>query len=296
MRVPFNLKQCFQQPVLMVRIKGGHANQIIQYYVAWALAKKTNRQLVLDTTYLLKPSQRALSDLLQAQQVHPILAKKTVWLTLCKAAARRYGDDLALDQLATDSKHLVYLNGYFQDQRFTQLIDCEQALQDLCAVVDSKTLATYERLQQQSPLCMHIRRGDYLKPNVRQVHGVCSRDYFLQAFAWFQSQPEVIFDQVLAFTNTESEARAWVQEHLQPTTGLKLMQPIAGDLDDLLLMAACRYHIISNSSFSWLASLLCARSDKITLSPNQWFLDPKLQDQMLLHQHQRWLSQAKQLI
>jgi hypothetical protein len=46
--------------------------------------------------------------------------------------------------------------------------------------------------------------------------------------------------------------------------------------EDLALMAACRGHIVANSTFSWWGAWLDPHPDKLVIAPRQWFALPLL--------------------
>ena len=71
-----------------------------------------------------------------------------------------------------------------------------------------------------------------------------------------------------------SDDLAWCKQHLKG-------QAIAYSegrtaIQDMHLMSACSHNIISNSTFSWWAAWLNARTDKCVVAPRIWF-NPELQ-------------------
>ncbi len=42
-------------------------------------------------------------------------------------------------------------------------------------------------------------------------------------------------------------------------------------IDDLRLMAACRHHVIANSSLSWWGAWLAQHSNQVVIAPQPWF-------------------------
>ena len=57
--------------------------------------------------------------------------------------------------------------------------------------------------------------------------------------------------------------------------------------EDLRLMAACRHHILANSSFSWWGAWLNPSPDKIVVAPHPWFRDPAMDESTIVPE--RWL-------
>jgi hypothetical protein len=97
---------------------------------------------------------------------------------------------------------------------------------------------------------VHVRCGDYGS----DYHPICSREYYREAFALVPG-PYIIFSD-------------------DPMKATKIVH--RGDLfqsgttrSDFKQMAACRRHIIANSTFSWWGAWL-AESEQV-VAPRQWF-------------------------
>lgn len=119
------------------------------------------------------------------------------------------------------------------------------------------------------PVAVHVRRGDRLtEPHLAAALGTCTDEYYATALAttarlvtnpWY-----VIF----------SDDTAWVQEHWAGE-GRTVTAPPPGTpaVDDLMLMSACKHHVIANSCFSWWAAWLGKHDDQVVIGPRPFFAD-----------------------
>jgi hypothetical protein len=111
-----------------------------------------------------------------------------------------------------------------------------------------KTLAPWvERLDPDSASAVHVRRGDYAE--TWRGHGMLEADFYLAN--WPKGR-------VLVF----SDEPDWCRENL-PGQVVHV-----GDWIDWHLMAMCREHLISNSTFAWWAAWA---SGGRTSYPTPWF-------------------------
>jgi hypothetical protein len=98
-------------------------------------------------------------------------------------------------------------------------------------------------------------------------HGTSSLDYYQAAVKHIQSvEPN---GRIFVF----SDDVKWAKENLRlslPTYFVDINPPNKGYLD-LCLMAACRHHIIANSTFSWWGAWLAENQKQIVIAPKQWF-------------------------
>ena len=133
---------------------------------------------------------------------------------------------------------------------------------------------------------IHIRRGDYVADAVtNQTHGTCDLSYYYDAVRLI-AQKRGVAPELYIFSDSPDWAKAnWNLEGFPVhfITG-NYSGSYDGNKDsiDLLLMSSCRDHVIANSTFSWWAAWLDARSDKIVIAPKRWFKDPKFDDKDII--------------
>lgn len=134
-------------------------------------------------------------------------------------------------------------------------------------VLNEASAILLREIKSSNSVSVHIRRGDYLKGNNEFMYGgICTVSYYKQAmelmgkllpdpplFVFFTDDPEWVRttfnldNACLADWNHKSES--W---------------------QDMCLMAACKHHIIANSSFSWWGAWLGGYPDKKVIAPETW--------------------------
>jgi hypothetical protein len=76
-----------------------------------------------------------------------------------------------------------------------------------------------------------------------------------------------------------SDDLPWARENLpapRPATFVDANTQKAAH-EDLRLMAACRHHILANSSFSWWGAWLGAQEGALNIAPRYWMMRPDTQ-------------------
>lgn len=138
-------------------------------------------------------------------------------------------------------------------------------------------------------ISMHFRLGDYKKNP--ECHPILSKEYYFNALNIIKQKnsenanseeriteeriTEDINYKVLYFCEAEDnetvlEKINYLKMIFEDTTFIKVDDTIP-DWKQLLLMSNCDYNIIANSSFSWWASYMNTKSDKIVCYPSIWF-------------------------
>ena len=118
------------------------------------------------------------------------------------------------------------------------------------------------------PVCVHLRRGDYQKPE-NAILQVCTPDYYARAVAAVRDEHP---DAALFVFSDDID---WAREHLD-TAGLPaVFLPRGEAVADLAFMQLCHGFVLSNSTYSWWAQYLAPAPDKQTWAPDKWYAHTK---------------------
>jgi hypothetical protein len=127
---------------------------------------------------------------------------------------------------------------------------------------------TRNQIIQESPIVIHVRRGDYLSPTNSKI-GTLSKRYYLDALMKLESDGLrkkrlwIFSDDVPSvqeeFGEIEGYDTKWVQPPSESTSA-----------ESMILMGLGSGIIVSNSTFSWWAARL--GSAKRVVAPDKWFL------------------------
>jgi len=115
---------------------------------------------------------------------------------------------------------------------------------------------------------LHIRRGDYVSNrSTLEIHGVLGIDYYVRALNLMEEK--VKEPQIFVF----SDDIPWARDNLKTNLPLQFIDHngVEKNYEDLRLMSNCKNHIIANSSFSWWGAWLSSNSEKIVITPMNWF-------------------------
>jgi hypothetical protein len=108
-------------------------------------------------------------------------------------------------------------------------------------------------------ISIHVRRGNYLYyPN---IHPQQSMDYYNTAISMLPTDLKILIF---------SDDIPWCRENF---IGDKFVFIDEIDYISLYVMSKMKYHIITNSSFSWWGAWLSVYDDKIVIAPKKWLGD-----------------------
>lgn len=124
---------------------------------------------------------------------------------------------------------------------------------------------------------IHIRRGDYLKAT--EFHSeLWLSTYYEQALKEIPRGKYLVFCMDRQNPDQDESDRDWCRENLPELLGEYKrdweLAPIHEDeVEDMNLMAQCKYLIGANSSFSWMAAFIGEHEKVVFPAEQSWFVD-----------------------
>ncbi len=273
--------------MIISRLNGGLGNQMFQYAAGRALALRHGVDLVLDARIYNRQTQFGFGlDVFNVANVQspgsPMPPdRKTnpfaylIWrgFKLKPVIFRERG--LAFNEGFASLGSDVYLSGYWQSERYFN--EHEARIREEFRIIrppDALNRKMLEKIAQVPAVSIHVRRGDYVNDaRTNTTHGTCSLDYYRQGLLRIADHKE-IDPVVFAFSDDPD----WVRQNLDIPFELVLVDhnDSTRGHEDMRLMAACRHHVIANSSFSWWGAWLNPSREKMVIAPKRWFADPDL--------------------
>ncbi|MBC7409534.1 MAG: alpha-1,2-fucosyltransferase [Arcicella sp.] len=276
--------------IIIIQLQGGLGNQMFQYAFARILAKRNSVTLKLDRSFFdtlsnvqeftqrnfelgifknvcTQASSKEIIKLTRLSFINKIKKKLGVYYK-----SNIYSEPyLDFQSEALSIKAPVYIKGYFQSYKYFE--NQEDLIREtFCFPVGSledRNKALLSKLQSETTISVHIRRGDYVtNSKTQQFHGNCSLEYYSKAIALLASKTKKF---TLVFFSEDSQ---WVKEQFGNLQYSKLFIDYNTEENswiDMFLMSSCSHNIIANSSFSWWAAYLNKQNDKIVIAPKKWY-------------------------
>lgn len=266
--------------MIITKLQGGLGNQMFQYAVAFGYGRKIH----LDFSFLEKHNTSnaqftkrdfelslfpklkyrlftpQLRQVLFSSQKRYRIIRKVMGIKL-NIVKQKENEFLKIDK----NKHM-YFDGFFQSEKY--FIQKRKDLLEAYTFpdLDQKNNRTKEEiLKTPNAVSIHIRRGDYLKEEVKKYHGVLDQKYYDDAIELIKKK--YANTHFYVFSDDEEYAES-LYGHLDNFSIIKENSKEAWK--DMALMTYCKHHIIANSSFSWWGAWLSTR-DGLKIAPKNWF-------------------------
>lgn len=264
-----------------VILRGGLGNQLFQWALALELQHR-GRPVVLDT-------RRTRSERGLAIQLVDNTIPRSTWPSLgwrvrgllpfdMTAMGYRLVEEPSFrfwpGALEEALPQRVLLHGYWQSQCYFSSVHqtVRQRVSEAARqALTERGLGLLREIQStEHPVSVHLRRGDFVtNPVAAGYHGILTDDYYTTALDRMRAggaQRFYIFSDDIAEANRLFRSADCVV----------VPHAVADDpLGELELMAACRAHILANSSFSWWGAWLDTRSGPV-IAPRRWFTDARI--------------------
>lgn len=267
---------------MKVKIIGGLGNQMFQYATAFAIAKRTNQNLVVDisdaVSYKTHPLRLTALSCSCEYEYKSNYFEKYIYSTIIPYSIRKLifcrhyiENGLSYDDTIDTKSINKKIIGYFQTEKYFKEFRGEL----ISEFKPREAFSEYQSeilnlIKQQSCCSIHIRRGDYISNvSANNTHGVCNSEYFKKAIKYLENSGVVKPGIALFVFSDDIE---WCKENISfPYKTIF----VKGDEEkvelDMWLMSFCDHNIISNSSFSWWGAWLNENAEKYVIAPSQWF-------------------------
>ena len=114
------------------------------------------------------------------------------------------------------------------------------------------------------PAAVHLRRGDYCRPE-NEILQVCTPAYYARAAAAVKAAHP---DATLFVFSDDVD---WAKQNLNTADLPAVFAPRGSAVGDMALMEQCRGFVLSNSTYSGWAQYLAKAADKLVLAPEKWY-------------------------
>lgn len=265
----------------VVELKGGLGNQLFQWSLAAAL-RREGHSVELDP----RPVSSGVRRLCITGLDEEVRLSSTSSIGI--AASRRLGLPRTISGYRRIIEpHYHYwphvfslqgrcrLEGYWQSPRyFDQIADYVRVRITAFSerLLTDEGRALLERIKHdEGAVSVHVRRGDYVTDVAAAAHiGFVGLGYYSRA-------REEMYKRGGGAQYIFSDDLPWVQRHLAgPNTCFVPRSATVAAGGELVLMAACRGHIVANSSFSWWGAWLNSEPSLGVTVPAPWFRDESI--------------------
>ncbi len=273
-----------------VETVGGLGNQLFIYSVGVELSRRLGCPLYVDTTWFKQNVDRSFSlDSFAGLfiEVSSGAKRRKRRVRVDSLLGRVKNNDLIGElsfstsrgyvekEFYFDSKVLslpvgTRLRGYFQSWKYFE----ESAAQIRGELHSIRSPSTWFLEQaatgatQEDWVGVHVRRGDYLNPEVRKVHGILDHEYYDRALNLIETRhgirPIKVFSDDIRTAQQLFKGSGRSIEFIEPPSD-------ASPIESLVLLSKGQSIITANSSFSWWAAWLGQTESRTVVVPKKWF-------------------------
>lgn len=271
-------------------ITGGMGNQMFQYACGYALSRKKNDLYMIDISHLSSdyqknnriavPREYQLGHFKITADVLPTLAlsennifKKVIgrlyrYYRIGSIFQTKFVRDCSAweywpNQL--EYKKNIYLCGFWQSWRYFD--EYRQEIRKEFQIKENELSSAAQNLIAHCAknVGIHIRRGDYKMCD----NWLIDESFYIHALEHIKKTCDDIIGILVFCDEIEFAEKLFKKEtNVQYITAEKRYT----DLEEFAILSACKYHIISNSTFSWWAAYLGNEEESVTIAPvyRQW--------------------------
>jgi len=268
---------------VIVNLAGGFGNQLFCYSFGYALAKRKNAELIIDTSTQDNGLTRSLELMkLNIRFNHRISYKykkgffeRAVLNKIRKRKAIGFTTKIyneinptIFEDAVFDIQENTYFKGNWQSEKY--FINYRDELLEMLTPKEERNVSVRNLCSEMNncnSVAVHIRRGDYVKIGCQ-----LNMSYYDAAISMIRAKlPEVKLVLYIFSDDIDFCKKYFSEKQEFADKGIELCYPqYKSDnytLDDLFLMSNCKHMIMANSSYSWWAAWLNQNKEKIVICP-----------------------------
>lgn len=233
------------------RIMGGLGNYLFQIATTFAISKRDNKKMIIDTSDNMVPHK-------PYKNYTDNIFRNIEFTTDYKGFTRvnengfNYSD---IPYVEGNTK----LFGYFQSEKYFK--NYRKEILDLFSMDENTknyNKENYSTLLEGDTCSIHVRRGDYVR--LSHYHYLQNIDYYKSAYEYIGKEKKYLIF---------SDDIEWCKKNLNFIENSHFIEGNT-DYQDLYLMSLCKNNITCNSTFSWWGAWL-NNNDNIVTIPSRWF-------------------------
>ncbi|WP_286080066.1 alpha-1,2-fucosyltransferase [Parablautia intestinalis] len=260
----------------VVRISDGLGNQMFQYAFAYALARRTGAEVLIDPLFWGTSLRKYQLEKFKVTNTKRMVSR--VWdyiLGFGPRNGRRFKDGyrqflirkkyqlikekqvMCYDENLVSQTRPSFYMGFWQTPRYFEAYYEELKSQFVRKKnISVQALDYQKRIQEETSVALHIRRTDYVRQEGNAALGF---EFYEEALHRMQDRLGAF--QLFVFTDDKE----FVKKNFKLREYV-LVDKVC-DLDEFELMRQCDHHIIANSTFSWWAAYLGMDKGGIVYAP-----------------------------
>lgn len=244
--------------IVQPEIIGGLGNQLFILFAAYSYSRKYGHDLYI----------KHIDNSLSIFNPRPVY-----WDTILSKISTRTTNP-HIDIIYSDSDGIftpipyrngnILLKGYFQT--YLHFSDYYNEICDLLSPplpIKEKVDSMLSKYNDKKLVCVHVRRGDYLK--IQHIFPILSKSYYQRCYEKISLKININECRFLIFSDDIN----WCKENFDFIKDKIFIRD--EDYIEFYLMIGCNHYILANSTFGWWGAYLNRNSDKVVLCPNKYF-------------------------
>ena len=278
--------------MIIIKMNGGLGNQL-QQYALYEKLKSLGKDVKLDISWFGKDMGMATKRELELDYF------PQVSYDICTEEEMEKVGNRSLRRKVLEKLHVLERNLYVEHQMYDEQIfqmdhkvlegywACEAYYEDILPELRRKlmfpksenpeNIKMEEKMRACNSVSLHLRRGDYLKPENQELFGgICTEAYYEQALLYVKEH--VKDARFFVFSDDPAYAR---EKYRGEEYTIVDINHGKDSFFDIHLMSCCKHHICANSTFSFWGARLNPNSDKIMVRPLKqkncdWYVPEKM--------------------